>query len=109
MAVVSLEERVDERRDSGALRQDQQQSENAEGNKDRRHPPALIAPEKGKQFAGDSEPVSSGLQETHTSSPTSFTARFFAVAVAPFLGTLRHTRPAGTIGRFPRRAIPQSS
>src|SRR5271165_80847 len=105
--VVSLEERVDERSNGGALRQDQQQGKNAKRDQDGRHPPALVAPEEGKQFAGDPEPMSSGLQETHISSPTSSHGRILCRG-----GGSRHPQAYSTRWnrcRFPRRAIPRRS
>src|SRR5271166_2114936 len=64
----SLEECVDKWRDSGALRNDQKYGEDTEGDQNRVHPPALVAPEEGEQLSGNSETLPRGAKEPHISS-----------------------------------------
>src|SRR5215469_13906267 len=64
--LVQLEQRVNERSNHRALRQDQQHAQQQDHKDHRQHPPALVARKERNQFSRDAEPPLRNLNEPHT-------------------------------------------
>ena len=70
--VEYLEERVNERRNRGTLRQDQQNAKDQHYQNHREQPPTLVPPEERQQLARNPKASSCNLQQVHVASPFLF-------------------------------------